>query len=255
MTLMRGIAACPEKSVEEMTREWDRLAEERHHQIASGEDLSFRHVVAPSALRLLEGANTSVVLDVGCGTGHFTVELASIAKRVIAIDPSGASIDVAKEVCREPQNVRFIEGYFENSVTQLVEMRPTCAVAVMTLMSVADLPSFVSGLANALPAGAKFVAIITHPWFWPKYWGYQSAPWFRYGRETFIEAPFTISRRRTKIITTHIHRPLEKYVTTFFNAGFRLELTLEPIPEPGIEALYPRPWLFPRFLGLRWERA
>src|SRR5690348_6160248 len=109
MTLMRGIAACPEKSVEEMTREWDQLAEERHRQITSGEDLSFRHVVAPSTLRLLEAANTSVVVDVGCGTGHFTVELARIAKRVIAIDPSGASIEVAKEVCRGHQNVRFVE--------------------------------------------------------------------------------------------------------------------------------------------------
>ncbi len=252
---MKGLVPRFEKSADEMTREWDQLAEERNQQIVSGEDLSFRHVVVPSALRLLASADTSTVLDVGCGTGHFTLQLSRMAKKVIAIEPSAASIRVARDVCRDASNVQFVHGYLENSVGQLAEARPTGAAAVMTLMSVANLSAFASALASALPGGAKFVAIVTHPWFWPQYWGYQSAAWFGYYRETFIEAPFTISRKRTKIITTHIHRPLEQYVATFFEAGFRLELALEPLPDQEVEALYPKPWSFPRFLGFRWERA
>jgi SAM-dependent methyltransferase len=252
---MKGIAACPDKSAEQMTREWDRMAEERHRQLLSDEDVSFHHVVAPTALRLLEGADTAVTLDIGSGTGHFTVSLARIAKRVIGIEPSVRSVAVAKDLCREARNVQFVEGYLENSLAQIAEMEPTSAAAVMTLMSVVNLSRFADGLASVLPVGARFVAIITHPWFWPKYWGYEAASWFCYGRETFIEAPFTISRRRSKIITTHIHRPLEQYMAIFSDAGFRLERISEPIPEPAVEALYPKRWTFPRFLGLQWKRT
>ena len=65
---MMHIRPCPPKSLGELTREWDELAEERHRQIASGEDLSFEHIVVPTTWSLFEGADRTVVLDIGSGT-------------------------------------------------------------------------------------------------------------------------------------------------------------------------------------------
>ncbi len=251
---MMHIRPCPPKSLGELTREWDELAEERHRQIASGEDLSFEHIVVPTTWSLFEGADRTVVLDIGSGTGDFTARLALVAGKVIAVEPSRASMALARKICQPAHNVRFVEASLEEAASSLDEGPATAAVAVMTLMTAPDLRGFAKALAALLQARARFVATVTHPWFWSKYWGYEDEPWFRYEVETFIEAPFVISRRRTEIRTTHIHRPLEQYVTVFAEEGFRLDALAEPMPPPKVQALYPAPWRFPRFLGLRWEK-
>ncbi len=252
---MKQIRPCSVKCGADLAKEWDELAEERHRQIASGDDLSFHHVVAPTTLRLLEGADQDVILDIGSGTGELTLQLARIARKVIAIEPSGASMKLARLVCANARNVRFVEASLEEAASALDEGPATAAIAMMTMMSVPDLRGFAKALAVVLPPGARFVATITHPCFWPRYWGYEDEPWFHYGRETFIEAPFAISKSRTQFRTTHIHRPIEQYLSAFSEYGFRLDTLTEPIPAPGVEALYPRPWKFPRFLGLRWEKV
>jgi len=70
-----------------------------------------------------------------------------------------------------------------------------------------------------------------------------------------VEAPFVISRCRTDIRTTHIHRPLAQYVSVFAEEGFQLNALVEPMPAAEVQALYPAPWQFPRFMGLRWEKV
>ncbi len=252
---MMDIRPCPPKSHAELAREWDHMAEERHRQIESGEDLSFEHVIVPTTWRLFEGADRSVVLEIGSGTGDFTARLAQVAGKVIAVEPSGASVAVARRVCQSTQNVRFVEASLEETASSLDEWPVTAAVAVMTLMIAPDLRGFAKALAALLQVRARFVATITHPWFWPKYWGYEDKPWFHYEVETFIEAPFVISRRRTEVRTTHVHRPLEQYMNVFAEAGFRLDAFAEPMPPADVQCLYPAPWRFPRFLGLRWEKV
>jgi SAM-dependent methyltransferase len=252
---MTGITPRPAKSHAELKREWDRLAEERHRQIASGEDLSFEHVVVPTIWRLFEGVDCAVVLEIGSGTGDFTARLAKVSGKVIAIEPSRASMALARKVCQRAENIMFIETTLEKATNKLHPGSVTAAVAVMTLMTAPDLRGFANALAAILPRGASFVAAITHPWFWPKYWEYEKEPWFHYEREIFIEAPFVISRRHTEIRTTHIHRPLEQYINVFAEEGFRLSELLEPMATAQVQSLYPEPWQFPRFLGLRWEKV
>jgi hypothetical protein len=153
------------------------------------------------------------------------------------------------------ENIRYVGASLEEAASCLDDGPATAAVAVMTLMTAPDLRGFAKALAALLQTRARFVAILTHPCFWPRYWGYEKEPWFCYERETFIEAPFVISKRRTQVRTTHIHRPLEQYLKVFAEEGFRLDALAEPMPTPEVQALYPKPWEFPRFLGLRWEKA
>lgn len=252
---MDNIRPCRTKSHADLALEWDKLAEERHRQITSGEDLSFEHVVVPTTLALLSDSDTAVVIDIGSGTGEFTARLAELAAQVIGLEPSPASMDIARTVCRDRRNVRFIQAPVEEAASLLGRESATAAVAVMTLMTTPDLQAFARSLATLLKTGGKFVATLTHPAFWPRYWGYEREPWFDYEKQIFIEAPFVISKHRTDVVTTHVHRPLEKYIDVFSAAGFRLDAALEPMPPSEIRALYPSPWQFPRFLGLRWVKA
>jgi len=211
-------------------------------------------VLVPTTLRLLETADKTLVLDIGSGTGDFTARLARIAVSVIGIEPSGASLVLASKTCHETKNVRFIHAPLEEAVDMLHGEPATAAVAAMTLMTTPDLMRFAEALSRLLDIGGTFVATLAHPWFWPRYWGYEAEAWFSYPKEIFIEAPFEISRRRTQLITTHIHRPLEHYVSIFASFGFSLDALLEPMPLPDIEVMYPKPWQFPRFVALRWTK-
>jgi SAM-dependent methyltransferase len=236
--------------------EWDHLAAERHRQITSGEDISFERVLVPAALELLSFADTGLVLDVGSGTGDFTARLAEVAREVVGIEPSHLSVAIARDTCRNLSNVSFFEGRLEDAAeSALARDNFTSAVASMTLMTTIDLVTFADSLAKFLGIGTKFVATITHPCFWPRYWGYWDADWFDYRKEIIIEAPFEISRLQTEIRTTHIHRPIESYINVFARAGFELEALVEPTPDMNTQLLYPHIWQFPRFIGLRWIKA
>lgn len=246
---------CSPKSHEQLVSAWDELAEERHRQIISGADLSFHYVTVPAALSLLEGCNREVILDLGSGTGEFTVQLAKFSKKVIAVEPSRASTRLARKQCRNHDNVQFLEFPVEEVIGELSNANVTCAVAVMSLMTAPELDRVAWALGTILPPGSKVVAILTHPCFWPKYQGYDQASWFSYKKEIFIEAPFAISRCSTNINATHIHRPLEQYISVFSQQRFLLDAIVEPVPAPEIQALYPLPWRFPRFIGIRWEKG
>lgn len=252
---MRDIKPCKQKSRCELAREWDQLANERHAQIVSGSDISFTHVLVPTVLRLLAHADTTTVIDVGSGTGDLTVRLSNISGTVIGVEPSRACIELARSHTRGTTDVYFVEAYLEEAVGTLAGKGCTAAVASMTLMTAPDTRGLARALAQLLPRGGHFAATLCHPWFWPKYWGYWTAPWFDYTKEIYIEAPFAISRKRTDIRTTHIHRPLEQYVGVFADAGFRVASMLEPMPTPEMEVLYPEPWPFPHFLAILWERT
>jgi len=252
---MNDIRPCAEKKHQDLAKEWDLLAEERHSQISSGQDLSFEHVLVPMMFRLCGDIDTTFVLDIGSGTGNFTLRLAQVADRVIGIDPSSTSISIARANCLKAGNVQFIQTSLEEAPGLIQGESVTAAVACMTLMTTPDLTAFVKALAVLLKKNAKFVATFSHPCFWPSYWGYERKAWFNYSKEIFIEAPFAITRCSTKVRTTHIHRPLEQYISTFTNEGFRLEEFVEPIPSQEIQALYSKAWEFPRFIGFRWIKT
>ena len=247
--------AVPPKSHVELVDGWDRLAAERHRQIVSGDDISFRHVIEPAALSLLKDCDKSLVVEIGSGTGQFTNRLAAISGQVLAVEPSRVSLHLARKTCSANNNVMFFDRSLECVTDRLVNFDVTSAVAVMSLMTAPDLPAVAESLDAILPSNAGFVAILTHPWFWPQYWGYHDKQWFHYEKEIFIEAAFTISRRSTEILTTHIHRPLEQYLSTFSQNGFHLETMIEPFPDAKTQDLYPEPWRFPRFVGLKWVKA
>ena len=239
----------------ELIESWDQLARERHRQIQSGDDLSFHHIIVPMALELLDGCEKTVTLEIGSGTGEFTGRLAQISGQVLAAEPSPVSLQLARENCRSHKNVQFFESPIENTTDELVDSKVTCSVALMSLMTAPDLYAIVRSLNTILPPFSRFVAVFTHPCFWPKYRGYHDKGWFNYKKEIFIEAPFTISKCATDILTTHIHRPLEHYLSAFSSSGFCLETLVEPVPSAEIQILYPEPWRFPRFIGLKWLKC
>lgn len=247
--------AVPPKTVQEIASEWDAIVSVRARQLAGDTDVSYHEVLTPAVMRLLgKVPDGSTVLDVGCGTGFLTAKLARPNVRVLGIDPSASSIREA-EAHASRLGITTLE--FEASPVETLApptSRFDFVVANMTLMDLPDLGGATRAISQLAAESCVVVWTITHPWFWPCYWGYEGEPWFDYSREIFIESEFRISKERTRFSTTHVHRPLEAYVSAFRAEGFSIEVVEEPKPDTGTMSMYPDPWAFPRFLAVRCSR-
>ena len=238
------------KSQNQIALEWDSIAELRSKQIRSGKDISYDHVLTPTLLELAKDCDRSSVLDVGCGCGFLTAKLATIAGNVIGIDISDISIRLAEFHCQGLSNASFIRGAVEDLDPGEIVKDFSLAVANMSLMAMLHLDAALASLSRHVRPGGHLAFTITHPCFWPQYWNYANE-WFRYREECVIEAPFHISLDTSdRFITTHIHRPLERYVSALAEAKFHICRVIEPMPTPEIESKYPQPWEYPRFLAV-----
>lgn len=244
-------------SPRELAREWDALAAERHQQISNGLDITFTHVMAP-LVELLIGENpTETLIDIGSGTGELTGRLAMRFKNVICIEPSIQSIHIASSILRIFPHVQYINSDFEDCeelLSGIIGQRNTF-LASMMLSADSQIDKFAQTLSRVANIGDKFIATIPHPCFWPRYWGYEKEPWFSYQKELMIKAPFKISLSDSEFKTTHIHRPIEKYISTFSKNGFQLLEISEPFPSQKVQELYPKKWEYPRFLAFKWVKS
>jgi len=236
---------------ESLSAQWDSIAPARNCQLRSGRDISFEHVLKPTVLKLVESSPSGKLLDAGCGSGVLTEILADQFGYVVGVDMSQVNINLANGsdtkrkntdyICSKIEDVKFGQGQIFTTI-----------VANMVFQDTADLSSCFRALAQKSCVGTTLIATITHPWFWPTYWGYEKEHWFEYTKELAIEAPFRVSSDSAVVgITTHFHRPLSTYLNTLKNHGFHLDQMIEPVPPDGVQKMYPSAWSYPRFLAFR----
>jgi SAM-dependent methyltransferase len=239
-------------SLRQLAVQWDSVAEGRFAQLRDGVDVSYDFVLLPTITRLARGADWTATLDVGCGLGILTERLAARASLTVGVDISRASIQLARSSQTPTSKVEYVGTSIEHFARTYKGRRFTLAVGNMLLQGVPSLNRTLGAIAQLLAPGATVVLTITHPWFWPKYWGYEDATWFHYDREIAIEAPFRISQPTRPLgRTTHFHRPLSTYIDALHRTGLTTQKIVEPMPSKAVARRYRRPWDFPRFLAFR----
>jgi hypothetical protein len=123
-------------------------------------------------------------------------------------------------------------------------------------MDIPALDPVIAALHLVLRPEGLLIFSITHPCFWPNYYGYDHESWYRYDQELIIESPFRITARPDcPLPSTHIHRPLQTYLAALRCGGFIIDKLREPMPSAAVEAQYPAPWGAPRYLVCRCRRA
>ncbi|AZQ57895.1 methyltransferase domain-containing protein [Maribacter sp. MJ134] len=235
------------KSNSEISKEWDAIAKVRSKQLRRHEDISMDKVLIPILLDMTSDSNFSNVIDLGCGTGYSTKQFYKKSNKLTGIDVSPLSIKEAKISSPE---INFVTNSIENH-SKLNSNKYSLAISNMTFMDVPNLEDVVKSTSKLLKLNSHLVFTITHPYFWPLYWGYEKQDWFNYSQEIEIEANFNITLNHSSFKTTHYHRPLETYVNLLGKYNFQIIEMREPIPNNEIMSEYPSKWKYPRFIGLK----
>jgi ubiquinone/menaquinone biosynthesis C-methylase UbiE len=235
-------------SRETIRDEWNIFAPYRHNQIISGKDISYDHVLVPIIQRMIKNKKQNEIIDIGCGSGELTKNLSNNCDHIIGIDPSRKSIQIAKEYCKDRNNISFEETFAEDyNCLGYFDL----AVANMVLMDSLNINGIFRSIYNMLTNDGALVFTITHPCFWPIYWGYFNKKWFNYYSEIPIKTEFKITNEQTSYKTTHIHRPLNTYLKEISKAGFYIEEIREPYPDwNNIEQTNGYSYSYPRFIGI-----
>lgn len=228
------------KSLNEIAQEWDNVCERRNDIIEAGQDFSLTGVTSPCIIQNITQHSKCNILDIGCGTGYLSNLLCEHSNAVVAIDISPKSIEIASHRY-ERENLLFLSSSVQDFEPQIpIDI----CVANMVLMTEPDVVSLLKSVHRILEKNGRFIFIITHPCFWPKYWGYDDASWFSYSEEICIQNEFATSLSSKLGITTHIHRPLEYYTSAIIDQGFVIESVQEPrpseVPPENYHFDYPR---------------
>lgn len=125
--------------------EWDRLRR----------DLYGDRFDVAALLALLP--RTTVVADLGCGTGYLSAELAPHVARVIGVDDSPAMLKAARRRTAAFGNVELVKG--DLAAVPVADAACDAALLVLGLGYVADPQAVVAELARVLKPGGRGVVV------------------------------------------------------------------------------------------------
>jgi SAM-dependent methyltransferase len=193
---------------------------------AVGDDLG--DPAAGALLKLIPDVRERRVLDLACGQGRVSRELARRGAVVVGVDISGALLELARTIEQAaPLGVTFVHADVTSSEA-IVDDSFDGVVCHFGLSDIDDLAAAIKTVARLLRPGGWFVFSILHPCFpgwgddapssWPTGRGYFSEGWWLAENSGF----------RGKIGSNH--RTLSTYVNQLVEHGFALDRVAEPQP-------------------------
>jgi SAM-dependent methyltransferase len=193
-----------------------------------------------------------LTVDVGCGEGRLSRDLATHGHRVVGVDASPTLIAAARAAdpdgdyrCADAAKLPLADGSCD------------LAIAFMSLQDVDDLPAAVAEIGRVLGAGGRACIAIVHPLTAAGRFVDEAANSPFVIRGTYLaEFPYTDTVSRDGLgMTFHSrHRPLEAYAKALEAAGLVIDAIREP-PIPtgptGISERSRRWQRIPLFMHLR----
>jgi SAM-dependent methyltransferase len=168
-------------------------------------------------------------LDVACGAGRTSRELARRGAAVIGVDVSDALISRARaDEAAAPHGIRYIAADITEPDAWWDGEPFDGAVCEMAFMDIDDLHGTLDAVAQVLRRGAGFFTSLVNPCFPGNEEGLSSWPPDRgYAAEGFWTSPHH-NPDGVRIRVGSNHRMLSTYLNAFIDAGLRLETAFEP---------------------------
>jgi SAM-dependent methyltransferase len=190
------------------------------------------------------------VLDVACGHGRMTRELARRGAEVVGIDLSAALLNKAKGIEQsEPLGIRYLHADVTSEEVSKGEIFDAVACS-FGLSDIDDLDGCTRTVAAVLRTGGRFVFSLLHPCFpgggetsgsWPPSASYYDEGWWvAGGRDSSLRRQVGAN-----------HRMLSTYINTFRAHDLHIDAVVEPTPPQEWQEQHLTAADFPVFLVAR----
>jgi SAM-dependent methyltransferase len=193
----------------------------------------------------------SQTLDLGCGEGRLSHDLARLGHTVVGIDRSPALVEAARIAHPE---ITFEEA--DAAALPFADASFDCVVAFMVLQDTDPLDAVIGECARVLSTGGRLCFAVVHPVNSAGVFAGQTAdaPFIIEGSyldESFYED--AVARDGLAMTFVAKHRPLQRYAETLADAGFLIERIREPaVPADVVRLERTQRWLrLPLFLHCR----
>ncbi len=215
----------------EMTDEWIQMAQNNPHRI---------QFIMPFTFKQLGDVSRKVVLDIGCGEGGYSRELARKGATVTAVDCAENAIKYCET--RADEEKLKITYHVRNScdLYDIADETFDIVLASMMLMDCEDFEGTIREITRVLKPFGKLFASVCHPCFHTSGGiGRQDKGIDKkvvvsnYYHPTEWEAP--LSSGSVNVIWRH--RTMEDYIKAFINYGLTITDLNEPVPTDEQAAL------------------
>ncbi len=191
-------------------------------------------VIIPNLLRVLQPKAGQTILDLACGAGVVSTDLAAAGATVIGVDASAALIAKARQAV--PTATFHVAGAEK---TPLVAKTADAAICVLAIQNIAPVKETFAECARILKQGGHFFLVLNHPAFrvpQGSSWGWDEAAKKQYRRVDEYLSEKTVSivahpGQQASETTVSFHRSLQYYFKLLASAGFavtRLEEWISP---------------------------
>jgi SAM-dependent methyltransferase len=243
----------PEQPDEDL---WETHAEWWIQGFTDGADPEYTEQILPLALS--EMADSTRIVDIGCGDGQISRLLAEAGAQVVGVDPTWNQISVAHNRAGGP-------GYARAGAAALPLATGSCdgAVACLVFEHIDDLDGAIAEVARVLAPGGRFSFFLNHPLLQTPGSGWIDDQMIDPPEQYWRVGPYLLETESIEEVELGVeirflHRPLSRYINACAEHGLMLERMLEPAPPPGFLARAPEYVLaatIPRLLYLRFRRA
>ncbi len=226
-----------------------------------------RDLVFPGAMHLLAPKKTGFYLDLACGQGAFTKQLALKCFKVDGLDAAPSLIDQAKR--NAPKNAKFTVDDATNFAHLFPQDSLDGIVCNLAIQNIDPLGPVFSDASRILKPGGAFVLTMNHPAFrQPRQsgWGWDEERKLQYRRVdkymSEYEMPIIMHPGSDQSEKTYsYHRPISIYINELAKFGFIVEALEEWVSTkvsdsgPRAKAENTARKEIPMFLGIRARKA
>lgn len=229
----------PPLTPEVARRTWDRAAESYTALQDSGNDYYRYEFFGPAQIGVCGQVEGLEVLDLGCGNGYLSRELATRGARVTGVDLSPEMIRLAQE--REAESALGVQYELLDALTiaeRFEAGRFDLVTACMSLQDMPDISGVVAAASQVLRPGGRLVSCNSHPFSDTpiREWHHDEAGEKRalvvgdYFEETTLEYEWADKRMLYPFETQANHATLQRWLEWMLGAGFVLRGLHEPRP-------------------------